>query len=100
MLIEEARDATYENYLLTKNGYFNPESSKKEQKMIARIGEQDILDEIVLRVVDKALFKLLVMFEQNEFILSGEEFDSLHCLDDCDGLPAELWSEDEWIQEI
>jgi len=100
MLIEEVRDATYENYLLTKNGHFNSKSSKKEREMIARIGEQNILNEVVLRVVDKTLFKLLVMLQQNEFILSSEEFDSLHCLDDCDGPPAELLSEYGWIQKF
>jgi len=100
MLIEEVRDMTYREYLLTKNGHFNSKSSKKERELIAKISEQEVLDEVVLRVVDQALFKFLVMLEQNEFILSSEEFDSFHCLDDSDGLPAELWSEDGWIQQF
>jgi len=73
---------------------------QKKQELIDKIGEQKVLDDIVLIIIDKTLFKFLVMLHKNEFVLSSEEFDSFHCLEDSDSLPAELWSEDGWIQKF
>jgi len=95
-LMGSVRDKTYGQYLLDKNGYFK--SRENIKKLIGKINDQDALDKIVLHVIDKALFNLLVMLQDNDATLSGSWGDFNQ--DDSDLLCAELWTEDGWIEQF
>jgi len=95
-LIQSVRDLTYRQYLLTKEGHYK--SRENIRQLVNAIDDQETLDKIVLHIIDKAIFNLLVMLQDNDATLSGDwgSFNQ----NDSDLLCAELWTEDGWIEQF
>jgi len=98
-LIHDVRDSSYRKYLCKKGGKFKTDSAEKLRDLMGRISDQDALDAIVLEIIDSVIFRILVMFEENEANLSGD-WGSFNAMNDSDGLSGEIFGEDGWIEKF
>lgn len=97
--MEDVRDKTINYWEMVFEGKMKDQESKLFYEVISKMDKenQKWLKKIIVQTVDKSVFNLLWLFEEEEkySILQNETEEKIEEISD--GLTGELFSEDGWI---
>lgn len=97
MFSREIRDSTLVRYEKIKKGELGSASAKALHTKLELLDKKSMLivDELVLDIIDAALFRFLRLAEQEEIIISYN--DCKNVADLSDGISGEIFGSDGWI---
>ncbi len=97
MFSKEIRDSTLVRYEKIKKGELGSASAKALHAKLELLDKESmsIVDELVLDVVDAALFRFLRLVEQEGIVVSYNECNNVADLSD--GISGEIFGSDGWI---
>lgn len=103
-LISKVRDGAYEDLLITIDGGFKSESTKKLSKDLSLFSPEqlEIVKKIVLSSIDDTLHHFLWKIEQSDKfdIVAKEQNETFSLKEESDGLCGELYTQEGWIEQF
>lgn len=102
ILMKNVRDEAIEQWRMTIQGKMKSEESQRIHNLISLSGQNELINELVPKIVDTTLHHLLWILEQNKSIdvTINDGNKAVSIKEISDGLAGELYTEDGWINRF